>query len=272
MLAGRAMAPPHKLEDAYQWFRHHPGISEVLVTGGDPFVMSDSRIERVLESLALIPHITRIRLGTRAPVVLPQRITDKLVNVIARYHEPGRRYVCITTHFEHVYEITPETVEAVSKFNNRGLNVFNQLVFTMENSRRFEAVALRQLLRNIGVSPYYTFNSKGKEENSDFKVPIARLLQEQKEEARLVPGVVRTDEAVFNVPRLGKNYVRAYQDHDLVGIMPDGRRVYEIHPWEKQIALTDTYVETDVPILDYMKALKRRGEDLNDYKSIWFYF
>lgn len=272
VLAAGAMAPPHKLEDAYQWFRQHPGVNEVLVTGGDPFVMSTSRLERILESLARIPHITRIRLGTRAPVVLPQRVTDNLADVIARFHEPGTRNVCVVTHFEHVYEVTPEAVEAVSKFNKRGIYVFNQLVYTMENSRRFEAVALRQLLRNIGVSPYYTFNSKGKEENRDFKVPMARLLQEQKEEARLVPGLVRSDEAVFNVPRLGKNNIRAYQDHDLVGVMPNGSRVYEIHPWEKKIALTDTYIETDVPILDYLKELERRGEDPDDYKSIWFYF
>ncbi len=272
VLAPGAMASPQKLEDAYQWFRHHPGVNEVLVTGGDPFVMSDSRIEEVLESLSHIPHITRIRLGSRTPVVLPQRITDKLVNTIARYHEPGKRYICIITHFEHVYEVTPETVEAVSKFNRKGLYVFNQLVYTLENSRRFESVALRQLLRNIGVSPYYTFNSKGKEENRDFKVPIARLLQEQKEEARLMPGLVRTDEAVFNVPRLGKNYVRAYQDHNVVGVMPDGSRVYEIHPWEKKIALTDTYIETDVPLLDYLDELERRGEDRDDYKSLWYYF
>lgn len=272
VLAAGAMAPQHKLEDAYRWFREHPGVSEVLVTGGDPFVMSDSRLERILQNLAAIPHITRIRLGTRTPVVLPQRITEKLVKMIARYHKPGERYICIVTHFEHVYEVTPEAVEAIRRFNSRGLYVFNQLVFTLENSRRFESVALRQLLRNIGVSPYYTFNSKGKEENRDFKVPIARLLQEQKEEARLLPGLGRSDEAVFNVPRLGKNYVRAYQDHDMVGIMPDGARVYEIHPWEKKIALTDTYVETDVPILEYLRELERRGEDLDDYKSIWYYF
>jgi lysine 2,3-aminomutase len=272
VLAAGAMAPQSKLEEAYQWFRDHPSVSEVLVTGGDPFVMSDSRLERILDNLAAIPHITRIRLGTRTPVVLPQRITDKLVKLIARYHRPGERYICIVTHFEHVYEVTPEAVEAIRRFNNMGLYVFNQLVFTLENSRRFESVALRELLRNVGVSPYYTFNSKGKEENRDFKVPIARLLQEQKEEARLFPGLVRSDEAVFNVPRLGKNYVRAYQDHDLVGIMLDGSRVYEIHPWEKKIALTDTYVESDVPILEYLQELERRGEDLDDYKSIWYYF
>jgi lysine 2,3-aminomutase len=272
VLAGGALAPAAKLDAAYRWFREHPAVSEVLVTGGDPLVMSNSRIERIINTLSDIPHISRIRIGTRAPVVLPQRITDHLVEMIARYNVPGKRYVCLVTHFEHVYEVTPEAVEAIAKFNRRGMHVFNQLVFTAENSRRFECVALRQLLRNIGVAPYYTFNTKGKEETLDFRVPIARLLQEQKEEARLLPGVARTDEAVFNVPRLGKNYVRAYQHHDLIGVMPDGGRVYELHPWEKKIALADTYVETDVPIYDYLKELERRGEDLDDYKSIWYYF
>lgn len=272
VLAPGALAPAKKLNEAYQWFRDHPSVNEVLVTGGDPLVMSDSRIESVFKNLSKIPHITRIRIGTRAPVVLPQRVTDDMVDMVAQYNVPGRRYICIITHFEHVYEVTPEAVEAIAKFNRRGMYVFNQLVFTMENSRRFESAALRQLLRNAGVSPYYTFNTKGKEETRDFRVPIARLLQEQKEEARLLPGVARTDEPVFNVPRLGKNHVRAYQHHDLIGILPEGNRVYELHPWEKKIALAETYVEADVPIYDYLKELERRGEDLEDYKSIWYYF
>jgi len=272
VLAPGALAPAKKLNEAYQWFREHPAVNEVLVTGGDPMVMSDSRIEGILKNLAEIPHITRIRIGTRAPVVLPQRITDNLADMIAKYNVPGKRHICIITHFEHVYEVTPEAVEAISKFNRRGLYVFNQLVFTVENSRRFECVALRQLLRNMGVSPYYTFNTKGKEETRDFRVPIARLLQEQKEEARLIPGVARTDEPVFNVPRLGKNYIRAYQHHDLIGILRDGSRVYEFHPWEKKIALAETYVETDIPLYDYLRELERRGEDPDDYKSLWYYF
>ena len=102
----------------------------------------------------------------------------------------------------------------------------------------------------IGVTPYYTFNTKGKEETDDYRVPIARLLQEQQEEARLVPGTVRTDEIVFNVPRLGKNYLRAGQNRDMIAILPNGRRVYGFHPWEKRMALMDTYVYTDVAIDD----------------------
>jgi lysine 2,3-aminomutase len=103
-------------------------------------------------------------------------------------------------------------------------------------------------------------------------VPIARLLQEQQEEARLLPGSVRTDEIVFNVPRLGKNYLRASQNRDVISILPDGRRVYEFHPWEKKLSLMDTYVYTDVSIHSYMERLREAGEDLDEYSTIWYYY
>jgi lysine 2,3-aminomutase len=113
---------------------------------------------------------------------------------------------------------------------------------------------------------------KGKEETERLHVPMARLLQEQKEEARLFSGLERTDEAVYNVPRLGKNYLRAAQHRDLISILPDGRRVYEFHPWEKQMMLQEIFVMPDVPILSYLEKLKARGEDPLDYESIWYYF
>jgi lysine 2,3-aminomutase len=176
------------------------------------------------------------------------------------------------THFEHCYEVTPQAMEAVQKFRRRGMSVYNQAVFTVENSRRFELAALRRVLRLIGVDPYYTFNTKGKEETRNYRVPLARLQQEVKEEARLYPGLLRTDEPVYNVPRLGKNYLRAEQHHTLLTIMPDGSRVYEFHPWEKKLAMVDTYVDRDVPIYDYLQELRRRGEDPEDYRTIYYYF
>jgi len=172
-------------EKAIKWIEERPEINEVLITGGDPLLISNKKLEHLLFRLSRNPNIIRIRIGTRTPVTLPQRITDQLVKDINRYHIPGRREILIITHFEHTTEITPQAMEAIQKFKRYGMDVYNQLVYTYYNSRRFQAVALRRLLRYIGVTPYYTFNTKGKEETNDYRVPIARLLQEQKEEARL---------------------------------------------------------------------------------------
>ena len=270
-MAENALAPADTLDAAIDWFKRHPGMTEVLVTGGDPLVAGTGFIGRLLARLAAIKHIERIRIGSRVFVTVPMRITPDLVSTIARFHEPGRREIALVTHIQHVYEVTHDTIRAVQEFRRRGMSVYNQMVYTRENSRRFEAAALRRLLRLIGVDPYYTFNTKGKEETVDFRVPIARLLQEQKEEARLMPGLVRTDEAVFNVPGLGKNYIRAIQHHRTIMVRLDGRRVYEFHPWEKGISLARTYLETDVGIWEYLGWLKSVGESTKDYRSIWYY-
>ncbi|MGC9364782.1 MAG: KamA family radical SAM protein [Fidelibacterota bacterium] len=272
VLDPHAFARSETVATALQWFEEHPAIQEVLITGGDPLVMSDAKIHTLLERFAAIEHIQRIRIGTRMPVVLPQRFTDDLVNILTKYHEFGKREVAVVTHFEHVWEITPAAVEAIKKIRDRGIGIYNQAVFTFENSRRFELAALRRQLRLAGVDPYYTFNAKGKEETRAYRVPIARLLQERKEEARLLPGLDRTDEPVFNVPRLGKNHLRAGQDHQLLAILPDGRRLYRFLPWEKNIKLVPTYVHRDVSIYDYLKMLHKRGEDIADYQTIWYYY
>ena len=261
-----------KMEKAIQWIADTPEIREVLITGGDPLLLSNAVIEKILVRLSHIGHVERIRIGTRIPVTLPQRVTDSLVDVINRFHNPGKREIAVVTHFEHTYEITPQAMEAVQKFRRSGMEVYNQLVYTTYNSRKFEAAALRLKLRLIGVAPYYTFNTKGKEETDDYRVPIPRLLQEQQEEARLLPGSARTDEIVFNVPKLGKNYLRAMQHRDFISVLPDGRRVYEFHPWEKKLHLADTYIYTDVSIYNYLKRLKSLGEDTSQYRTIWYYY
>lgn len=267
-----AFAGEEKIDAAIQWISDNPAISEVLMTGGDPLVMTDKRIRYILEKLAAIKSITRIRIGSRTLVALPQRITDELVDLIASFHVPGRREMAIVTHFEHSYEITPAAMEAVQKFRRKGMSCYNQAVFTIQNCRRFELCALRKWLRLIGVEPYYTFNAKGKEETNFYRLPLARLQQEAKEEARLMPGLTRTDEPVYNVPGLGKNYLRAEQNHLLLSIMPDGRRVYEFHPWEKFISSSRAYVHYDIPIYSFLQKLAAMGENIEDYKGIYYYF
>jgi lysine 2,3-aminomutase len=253
VLDHRALAGPDSIKCALEWMRDHPAITEVLMTGGDPLVLSDETLRELLEQLASIDHIQRIRIGSRTPVTLPMRITEELAEMLAGFRMPGKREIAVITHVEHVYEITPEMVTAVERLKSRGISVYNQMVFTFENSRRFEAFLLRRMLRMAGIDPYYTFNMKGKEETESSRVPLSRLLQEQKEEARLLSGLERTDEAVYNVPRLGKNYLRAAQNRDLIGILPDGRRMYEFHPWEKKIMLQETFVIEDAAILSYLE-------------------
>lgn len=268
----KAMAERRQIENACLWIKNHPAIKEVLITGGDPLAMTDRSLERILEKIAAIDHVEMIRIGSRVPVTMPMRITPGLAGLLGRFRNPGKREVALVTHIEHVYEVTPQLVSAVDLLKRQGISVYNQHVFTFFVSRRFEAAALRRLIRTCGVDSYYTFAPKGKEETADYRVPVARILQEQKEENRLLPGTRRTDEPVYNVPGLGKNYLRAYQHRDLISILPDGSRVYEFHPWEKNIVERSAYVGTDVPILAYLSRLEEMGESPEDYSSIWYYF
>lgn len=271
VMAPHSFAGQSQINSALKWIKEHPAVHEVLVTGGDPFIMADHQLDSLLNGLSKIRHIDLIRIGTRIPVTLPMRITKQLAELLGKYREVGKRDVAVITHIEHPYEITPETAEAIDRLRCQGISVYNQLVYTFYVSRRFESTLLRMLLRRIGIDPYYTFMPKGKEETSDYRVPIARILQEQEEEARLVPGLRRTDEAVFNIPGLGKNYLRAVQHRDLLTVLPDGRRVYEFHPWEMNISNCKTYIHKDMPILDYLIRLSKLGEDPEEYGSIWFY-
>jgi lysine 2,3-aminomutase len=267
-----ALPPREKLDAALDWFGDHPSLRDVLITGGDPFFLSDKRIEYMMDRLAAMDHILHIRWGTRAPVTVPMRITDELTELLGRYVEPGRRNVGVVTHIESAAEVTPELAEAVYRLRRQGIYVYNQQVFTLSTSRRFETVANRVAMKKVGVDPYYTFYPKGKEETRDYTTPLARILQERKEEARLLPGAFRTDEPVFNVPRLGKNHVRAWQDRELIAIRPDGRRVYLWHPWEKGITPMKPWLYLDNSIHEYLQDLERLGEDPADYGSIWYYY
>jgi len=257
---------------AIGWIRKNRHIREVLVTGGDPLTLSDSYIEWVVGSLARIPHVLRIRIGTRTLVTAPFRITPTLVSILEKYLEPGKRDICVVTHVEHPAELTKDMLVACTRLRKAGISIYNQQVFTYFNSRRLETCALRRGIKLFGIDPYYSFNTKGKEETEDFRVPIARLSQERKEEARLLPGLERTDEPVFNVPRLGKSHLRAWQDHELIMVKPDGRRVYRFYPWESKLELVPPYDYADVPIYEYLRRLDADGEDVGKYRTIWYYF
>lgn len=271
-MAPGALAPWPKIAAAVRWIARHPAVREVLITGGDPLALPDRELRRILDAVSAIDHVDLIRIGSRVPVTMPMRITPRLARLLGSYRRPGRRELCLVTHFEHSYEITPAAAAAVNRLRLGGISVYNQLVYTFFVSRRFEAARLRMLLRLAGVAPYYSFMPKGKEETAAYRVPLARLLQEQKEEARLLPGSRRTDEVVYNVPGLGKNYLRAIQHRDIVSVLPGGERVYEFHPWEKMIRSRPGYIGRDVAVLDYLRRLEAIGEKASDYASIWYYY
>ncbi|MEJ2211535.1 MAG: KamA family radical SAM protein [Anaerolineae bacterium] len=174
-----ALPTMDRLDAALDWFAGHPELREILITGGDPLFLSDRRIEYMLDRIAAMDHIVSVRFGTRAPVTMPMRITDRLADLLGRYLAPGRRNVGVVTHVESAAEVTPAMAQAVHKLRRQGLFVYNQQVFTLHTSRRFQTVATRLALKKIGVEPYYTFYPKGKEETRDYTTPLARILQER---------------------------------------------------------------------------------------------
>jgi len=267
-----AEAPKGRLDNALDWFSEHEQMMDVLVTGGDPLVMNDKKVEYIIRRLSEVPHIRSIRIATRIPITVPQRITQDLCEIFGAYYEVGKQTICMVTHFSHPYEVTLDTAKAIQRVKKQGMHVYNQQVYSFGGSRRFETVALRIAIKQIGVDPYYNFNMKGKSEIEEYAVPVARILQERKEEARLLPGIFRSDEPVFNVPFLGKTHLRAWQDHELISILPDGRRLYSFHPWEKNLNKVKPFLYVDVPIKTYIEKLEKRGENPEDYKSIWYYY
>lgn len=268
----QAFSAQSRIDSAISWIKAHDEITEVLVTGGDPLTLDNKSLHNIIGRIAAIEHVERIRIGTRTPVTLPYRIDEGFLELLKSYHKPGYREIAVMTHVENPAELTPDALDAITKIRQCGIAVYNQQVFTYYNSKKFETAYLRKCLKISGIDPYYTFNTKGKEETSDFRVPIARLLQERKEEARLLPGVIRSDEPVFNVPRIGKSHLRAWQDHEPIMILADGRRVYRFIPWESRLTTSIDYLYTDVSIYDYLKRLYQEGEDVDQYRTVWYYF
>lgn len=266
------MPTKEKIDQAISWFSDHPAMRDILITGGDPLALDDELIKYIMDRLCSFEHVVNIRWGSRIFVTLPYRITHNLAELLAQYVEPGKRNVAMVTHIESASEVTPDLAEAVRKMRNKGIYVYNQLVYTLETSRRFQNVSTRIAMKKVGVDPYYTFYPKGKIEHKDYLVPVARLWQERKEEARLLPGIFRTDEPVFNVPRLGKNHIRAWQDRELIALTSEGQRVYLWHPWEKGITPQEPYLYQDISIYEYLQELKDRGENIEEYSSIWYYY
>ncbi|NLO41087.1 MAG: KamA family radical SAM protein, partial [Ruminiclostridium sp.] len=117
------VVPRQKIQRAIDYIRENKEIRDVLITGGDPFMASDELLNWMLAELRQIPHVEIIRLGTRTPVTLPQRITNSLVSVLKKYHP-----IYVNTHFNHPREITPEAKQACEMLADAGIPLGNQMV------------------------------------------------------------------------------------------------------------------------------------------------
>ncbi len=148
---GGARSMAH-LEPAFQHIESHPDIREVIVSGGDPLVMSTRRIAEILARLATIAHVGNVRIGTRAPVTIPQRITEELCEALRASHPS----VWVMTHFNHPAELTAESEAAVARLVDHGLPVMNQSVLL--RGINDDADVLETLFRGLvrhRVRPYY---------------------------------------------------------------------------------------------------------------------
>ncbi|MBN2540697.1 MAG: glutamate 2,3-aminomutase [Bacilli bacterium] len=145
-----------ELKKSIDYIRENEEIRDVLITGGDPFTLANQVLEWLLKELKAIPHVEYVRIGTRTPVTMPQRITDKLCTMLKKYHP-----IYINTHFNHPMEVTYESKMACEKLANAGIPLGNQAVLLNGiNNDKFVMQCLNQELLKIRVKPYYIFHAK----------------------------------------------------------------------------------------------------------------
>ncbi len=312
-----------KLRVIMDYFEKDSQLRDILITGGDALMSTDNSLKRILDAVYEMAsrkiasnrkrkekyaELLRIRLGTRLPAYLPQRINDGLIGVLSEFKKKasdiGVRQFLIQTHFEAPMEITPEAGEAVKRLISAGWTVTNQLVFTSSASRRGHTAKLRKVLNDIGILTYYTFSVKGYMENNFNFATNARAVQEQIEEKvigqidkkyfdrirefpleaeKMVDNISRlrqeaglpflsTDRNVLNLPGVGKS-----STYRVIGITRYGRRILEFDHDSTRVhspiihKMGKVIIIESKSISEYLKQLEEMGENPMEYESIWGY-
>ncbi|MFA6003935.1 MAG: lysine 2,3-aminomutase [Elusimicrobiota bacterium] len=161
------------VEAALAYIRKTPQIRDVLISGGDPFVLAEDKLEWILQGLRAIPHVEIIRIGTRTPVVMPMRITDELVAMLRRYHP-----IYVNTHFNHPKEVTPEAQAACAQLADAGIPLGNQTVLLKGvNDCPSKMRRLVHDLLRIRVKPYYIYQCDLSKGISHFRTSIAKGME-----------------------------------------------------------------------------------------------
>ena len=165
-----------EIEKALLYVQEHPEIRDVILSGGDPFMLQDVLLEKILNAVYLIISQREngiIRIGTRVPCVFPQRITPNLCNILKRYHP-----LYINTHFNHPAEITPESRKACEMLVNAGIPMGNQTVLLKGvNDNPKTMNKLMQSLVNMRVKPYYIYQCDPVKGANHFRTKVEKGLE-----------------------------------------------------------------------------------------------
>ncbi len=162
-----------EINQGLDYIRQTPQIRDVLLSGGDPFLLSDEQLDWILTELRAIDHVEIIRIGTRTPVVLPYRITDSLVEVLKKHHP-----LWINTHFNHPRELTASSRTALAKLADAGIPLGNQSVLLagVNDCPRIMRVLVHKLVANR-VRPYYLYQCDLSEGLSHFRTPVGKGIE-----------------------------------------------------------------------------------------------
>lgn len=167
------MLPFSHLEPAFAYIRNHTNIRDVLISGGDPLTIGDRKLTLLLDRLRAIPHVEIVRIGTRVPVFLPQRITNELADMLQQYHP-----LWMSIHVNHPKEITPDMATACIKLANAGIPLGAQTVLL--KGINDDPQVMKQLMHDllkIRVRPYYLYQCDPVIGTSHLRTPLATGLR-----------------------------------------------------------------------------------------------
>lgn len=168
------LAPSEKrLEAAFDYLRRTPQVRDVLISGGDPLALAEDRLDWILSRLRSIPHIEFIRIGTKMPAVLPQRITPQLTRMLRKYHP-----LWMSLHFLHPDECTPEAAKACARLADAGIPLGSQTVLLRGVNDSVDTMrSLVHKLLMMRVRPYYLYQCDPISGSAHFRTPVEKGLE-----------------------------------------------------------------------------------------------
>ncbi len=161
-----------EFEAAFRYLEQHTEVRDVLLSGGDALLLSDAKLERLLSRLRAIPHIEFLRIGSRVPIFLPQRITPALCQMLAKYHP-----LWMSVHVNHPKELTVEVKEALERLSNHGVPLGNQSVLLRgvnDDVQTYQTLVHKLLM--CRVRPYYLYQCDLIQGSSHLRTSVARGL------------------------------------------------------------------------------------------------